>query len=85
MRKSRFTDEQIIAMIREHESGVKTADICRKYGWCQTNANQSPIFARERTSGNKKFPPFAKRGVASDFKVCPRVKMPFEIEMVVYR
>jgi putative transposase len=32
MRKSRFSDEQIIAMIREHESGVKTADICRKYG-----------------------------------------------------
>lgn len=32
MRKSRFSDEQIISMIREHESGVKTADICRKYG-----------------------------------------------------
>lgn len=32
MRKSRSSDEQIIAMIREHESGVKTADICRKYG-----------------------------------------------------
>ena len=32
MRKSRFSDEQIIAMIREHDSGVKTADICRKYG-----------------------------------------------------
>ena len=32
MCKSRFSDEQIIAMIREHESGVKTADICRKYG-----------------------------------------------------
>jgi putative transposase len=32
MRKSRFSDEQIIAMIRERESGVKTADICRKYG-----------------------------------------------------
>lgn len=32
MRKSRFSDEQIIAMIREHGSGVKTADICRKYG-----------------------------------------------------
>jgi putative transposase len=30
--QSRFSDEQIIAMIREHESGVKTADICRKYG-----------------------------------------------------
>ena len=32
MRKSRFSDEQIIAMIRGHDSGVKTADICRKYG-----------------------------------------------------
>lgn len=32
MRKSRFSDEQIIGMIREHESGVKTAELCRKYG-----------------------------------------------------
>ena len=32
MRKSRFSDEQIIGMIKEHESGVKTAELCRKYG-----------------------------------------------------
>ena len=32
MRKSRFSEEQIIGMIREHEAGVKTAEICRKHG-----------------------------------------------------
>ncbi|MCP5038142.1 MAG: transposase [Rhodobacteraceae bacterium] len=30
--KRRFTDEQIIGMIREHEAGVKAADLCRKHG-----------------------------------------------------
>ena len=30
--KRKFSDEQIIAMIREHEAGMKTADLCRKYG-----------------------------------------------------
>jgi putative transposase len=30
--KRRFTDEQIITMIREHEAGMKTAELCRKHG-----------------------------------------------------
>ena len=32
MKPSRFTEEQIIEILREQETGVKTADICRKHG-----------------------------------------------------
>ena len=32
MRKSRFTEEQIIGMIKEQEAGLPTVEVCRKYG-----------------------------------------------------
>jgi putative transposase len=32
MKRSRFTEGQIIAMLREQETGAKTADVCRKHG-----------------------------------------------------
>lgn len=31
MRKSRFSDEQIIAILKEHDAGEPTADLCRKH------------------------------------------------------
>lgn len=30
--KRRLTDQQIIGMIREQEAGLKTSEVCRKYG-----------------------------------------------------
>ena len=35
MKRSRFTEEQIIGILKEHEAGAKTADLCRKHGVSQ--------------------------------------------------
>jgi putative transposase len=32
MKRSRFSDEQIIAILKEQEAGVATADVCRRHG-----------------------------------------------------
>ena len=32
MKKSRFSEEQIIAVLKEHQAGIAVADICRKHG-----------------------------------------------------
>lgn len=32
MKRSRHTEEQIIAILQEQEAGAKTADVCRKHG-----------------------------------------------------
>src|SRR6476620_4031055 len=32
MKRSRFLDEQIIGILREHQAGLSATDLCRKYG-----------------------------------------------------
>lgn len=32
MKRSRFSEEQIISILKEHEAGIPVAELCRKHG-----------------------------------------------------
>ena len=32
MKRSRFSEEQVISILKQQESGVSTADVCRQHG-----------------------------------------------------
>ena len=32
MRRSRYREEQIIGILKEHQAGLPAAELCRKYG-----------------------------------------------------
>ena len=32
MKRARFTEEQIIGILKEHDAGVGVADLCRRHG-----------------------------------------------------
>jgi len=33
MKRSRFSEEQIIGILKEHQAGMSAMDLCRKYGF----------------------------------------------------
>jgi putative transposase len=35
MRRSRYTEEQIVAILKEHEAGLGTEELCRRHGISQ--------------------------------------------------
>ncbi len=35
MKKARFTEEQIIGFLREQESGMTAAEVCRRHGFSE--------------------------------------------------
>jgi hypothetical protein len=55
MKKSRFTEEQIIAILREQEAGVATAEVFRKHGvssaTCLTSGRPSSAASTSRRRG----------------------------------
>lgn len=54
MKRARFTDEQIIGMLKEQESGQRTADVCRKHGISEATfyTKQSTAEWMSRTPGS---------------------------------
>jgi len=40
MKKSRYTEEQIIGILKQHEVGVKTVDLCRSTELSASSLNQ---------------------------------------------
>jgi hypothetical protein len=38
MVRKKYTEEQIIAVLKEAEAGAKLPDLCRKYGCCRSRS-----------------------------------------------
>ena len=55
MKKSKFTEEQIISILKEQEQGLKVAEICRKHGIAEQHivtGKQSVLLDRKSTRLN---------------------------------
>jgi putative transposase len=55
MKKKRFTEEQIIGILKEGEAGVSTADLCRKHGM-----SSASFYAWRSRYGGMEIPAFQR-------------------------
>jgi putative transposase len=53
MKRKRHSEEQIIAILKEHEAGMKTADLCRKHGISEGTFSQLEYQAAEGAGGRE--------------------------------
>src|ERR1700759_3903268 len=58
MKRGRFTEEQIIGVLREQEAGMKVAEVCRKHGIAEPTfyawkAKYSVVLEFPHMRGNK--------------------------------
>jgi hypothetical protein len=51
MKRKRHTEGQIIAILKEHEAGVKTADLFRKHGISEASTTGRPSTAGSKSPG----------------------------------
>jgi transposase-like protein len=43
MKKTRFSEEQIIRIIKEQEAGIRTAEVCRKHGIAESTSKYTRV------------------------------------------
>jgi putative transposase len=51
MKRNRFSEEQIIGILKEHEAGVSVVDLCRKHG--VSDASIAAVFHPPSTNSSK--------------------------------